>query len=173
MRARTFSALFDDEQQCFLEAFEMLGAQALQVADRARRTSETWPGGVYRAVAALMEHTARDPVFACVAFVEIFVVGPAGLTARERVMEQVTADMFATVRANPQLGPGESELPMQASVCAIWGIAHHHIATASVKSLPALSGELAFMLLAPIVGASRAVEAILAEHTNLMASPNV
>ncbi|MBA3809376.1 MAG: TetR family transcriptional regulator [Solirubrobacterales bacterium] len=173
VRARTFSALFDDEQQCFLEAFEILGEQALRLADRARRTSESWPGGVYRAVAALMEHTARDPVFACVAFVEIFVVGPPGLTARERVMEQVTADMFATARTDRELGPRESELPIQASVGAIWGVAHHHIATASVKSLPALSGELAFMLLAPILGASKAAEAILAEHTNLMGSSNV
>jgi AcrR family transcriptional regulator len=169
IRERTFSALFDDERQCFLEAFEMLGQQALQLADEARMSSESWAGGVYRAVAALMERTARDPVFARVAFVEIFVVGPAGLRARGRLMERVTADMFATASSIPRLRRGASELALQASVGAVWGIAHHRVATDSAESLPALAAELAFMLFAPILGAARAIEEIVAEHAKLAA----
>jgi AcrR family transcriptional regulator len=128
VRKRTFSALFDDERQCFLEAFEMLGEEALQLADEARLSSESWGGGVYRAVTALMERTAQDPVFARVAFVEIFVVGPAGLKPRGQVMERVTDDMFATASSIPRLRRSASKLALQASLGAVWGIAHHRVA---------------------------------------------
>jgi hypothetical protein len=147
----------------------MLGEEALQLADEARLSSDSWAGGVYRAIAALMELTARDPVFARVAFLEIFVVGPAGLRARGRVMEQVTADMFATANSISRLRRGASELALQASVGAVWGIAHHRIATATAESLTALTAELAYMLLAPVLGAPKAIEAIIAEHAKLTA----
>jgi AcrR family transcriptional regulator len=167
VRRRTFSALFEDREDCFLHAFELQGDRALRLVSVAGLSNATGPGGLYRAVAALMEHTARDPVFAGVSFVEIFAVGPAGLPVRERRMERL-ADGIMDAACSPS-GPPR-ELTLQASVGAVWGIVHHHVANGKAAELPALAGELSYMLLAPILGPEEAVKTILAEHAMLAAA---
>ena len=55
---RVFGQLFDDAQACLLAAFELLGQQSLTFAVQAGLQADSWPGSVYRAVAAL----ARTPL---------------------------------------------------------------------------------------------------------------
>ena len=165
---RVFVRQFEDPQACFLAAFELLGEQALTLASDAGLQAGNWPGGVYRALRALMEHTARDERFARIAFLEIFALGPVGLSSRERLMERFAEAMNAS--AAPSRPPGTqvpSELVLQASAGAVWGVIHHHVAHDSAQRLPALAGHTAFMLLAPLLGPEKAVRAILAEHARM------
>ncbi len=164
--AQIFFGLFDGVEQCFLTALELLSGQALELAGRARSAGEDWPGGVYRAVLALMDHIARDAVFQRAAFVEVFALGPAGLRSRERLM----AGCAASLRASAPSEYRPSELVLQASVGAVWGVVHHHVARGQARHLPALAGQLAYVLLAPVVGADAAVRSILDEHARLCAA---
>jgi AcrR family transcriptional regulator len=166
---RVFVQQFDDPRACFLAAFELLGEQALALASEAGLKAANWPGGVYRAVAALMEHIARDEVFARTAFVEIFALGPAGLPSRERLMERLAGAMTAAAATRPSRRQAPSEVALQASAGAVWGVAHHHVAQDRAQALPALAGHMTYMLLAPILGPKQAVRAILAEHARVRA----
>jgi len=166
---RVFVQQFDDPQACFLAAFELLGEQALALASEAGLQGSDWPGGVYRAVAALTEHIARDEVFARMAFVEIFALGPAGLPSRERLMERLAGAMTAAAATRPPRRKAPSELALQASAGAVWGVVHHHVAHDTAQQLPALAGYMAYMLLAPLLGPEKAIRAILAEHARMLA----
>lgn len=169
MSARIFFGLFDGVEQCFLTALELLSGQALELAGHAGFAGEDWPGGVYRAVVALMDHIVRDAVFQRVAFVEVFALGPSGLHLRERLMASCAAGLSES--APSECRP--SELVLQASVGAVWGIVHHHVACGRARQLPALAGQLAYVLLTPIVGADTAVQGILDEHARLCVASRV
>ena len=164
--AQIFYGLFDGVEQCFLTALELLSGQALELAARAGSAGGDWPGGVYRAVAALMDHIAREAVLQRAAFVEVFALGPAGLDSRERLMASCAASLGES--APSECRP--SELVLQASVGAMWGVVHHHVTRGQARHLPALAGLLAYVLLAPIVGANAAVRGILDEHARLLAA---
>jgi hypothetical protein len=166
MSARIFFGLFDGVEQCFLTALELLSGRALELAARAGSAGEDWPRGVYRAVVALMDHIARDAVFQRVAFVEVFALGPAGLRLREGLM----ASCAAGLRASAPSECPPSELVLQASLGAVWGVVHHHVARERARQLPALAGQFAYVLLTPIVGANAAVRGILDEHARLDAA---
>ncbi|HEY3864759.1 MAG TPA: TetR/AcrR family transcriptional regulator [Solirubrobacteraceae bacterium] len=165
---RVFVQQFDDPQTCFLAAFELLGEQALALAFDAGRDAADWPGGVYRTVAALTERLARDEMFARATFIEIFALGPAGLPSRERLVERLAENLVAAVAPRPGRRQAPSELVLQASAGAVWGIVHRHVAQARARQLPVLAGHLTYMLLAPLLGPKRAVDAILDEHARML-----
>jgi AcrR family transcriptional regulator len=167
---RVFVQQFADPQRCFLAAFELLTDRALALASEAGLRAGSWPGGVYRAMTALTERVASDAVFARVAFVEIFALGPAGLPSRERAMERLTTAMTAAVATRPPRRKAPSELQLLASAGAVWGIVHRHVAQDRARQLPALAPHMTYLLLAPVLGPKQAVRAILAEHERMLAS---
>jgi hypothetical protein len=115
---------------------------------------------VCRAIGSLLDQVARDPVFARVAFVEVFAAGPAGAQRRAALMRSF-AEVLAR-RAPRSRRP--SPLVAEAIVGAVWGIVHHHVVHGRARALPVLAGHAAYIVLAPIIGAQRAIEAILAER---------
>jgi AcrR family transcriptional regulator len=153
----TFFELFDSTEQCFLDALDRLGLEALVCAARASQSSEDRLAGVHRGIAALMQHIATTPVLVRVGFVEIFVVGPAGIQRRERLLGQFT-DLLAKSLPESQ---GSSALVTEASVGAIWGIVHHHVTRGATHLLPGLADYATYLALAPVVGHEAAVQVIL------------
>lgn len=157
---KRFSELFEDCGQCVLEALELACGQAMGRAVRAGLDREDWPDGVQRAVGTFAAQIAADPVFASVAFIEVFALGPAGLSCREALMRGFAEMLRST--APPWQRP--SELAAEASVGAAWGIMHHHVARGQASRLPGLTRMLSYVLLAPAIGAEQAVERIAGER---------
>ena len=153
-----FYELFQSTEQCFLDALDRLGLEALVCAARASQSSEDRLVGVHRGMAALMGHIATHPVLVRVAFVEIFRVGQAGIQRRERLLGQF-ADQL--VRSLPR-SQAPSGLAAEASVGAVWGIVHDHVTRGATQQLPGLAGHATYLALAPAIGAEAAVEVILA-----------
>ncbi|HEY5046019.1 MAG TPA: TetR/AcrR family transcriptional regulator [Solirubrobacteraceae bacterium] len=153
-----FDELFQSTEQCFLDALDRLGLEALVCAARASQSSEDRLVGVHRGIVALMRHIATHPVLVRVAFVEIFAVGAAGIQRRERLLGQF-ADQL--VRSLPR-SRAPSGLMAEASVGAIWGIVHDHVTRGAMQLLPGLAGHATYLALAPTIGAEAAVQAILA-----------
>ena len=155
-----FSREFKSVEECFLAALELLSVQALARTLRDSEDAPDWSSAVCRAIGSLLDQVARDPVFARVAFVEVFAAGPAGAQRRAALMRSF-AEVLAR-RAPRSRRP--SPLVAEAIVGAVWGIVHHHVVHGRARALPVLAGHAAYIVLAPIIGAQRAIEAILAER---------
>ena len=156
-----FSREFASVEQCFLACLELLSAQALARALRESGDAPDWPAAICRAIGSLLDQVAQDPVFARVAFVEIFAAGPAGVQRRAALMGS-----FAEVLArHAPSSRRPSPLVAEAIVGAVWGIVHHHVVHGRARSLPALAGHASYLALAPVLGAEHAVAAILAERS--------
>ncbi len=148
-----FDELFESTEQCFLDALDRLGLEALVCATRAAQGSEEPLAGVHRAIVALMRHIATSPVLVQVAFVEIFAVGPAGIERREGLLGQFTDQLM---RRLPQ-SRAPSRLAAEASVGAVWGIVHHHVTRGATHLLPGLADYATYIALAPVIGGEAAV----------------
>jgi AcrR family transcriptional regulator len=155
----TFSTHFEDTSQCFVATLEILSAQALARALRESDGASSWEASVCRAVRALFLQVAEDPALARVGFVEPFATGPAGAGRRAAVMRGFSAVLAG--RAPRDLQP--TPLVAEAIVGAVWSLAQRQVAKGRSRQLPLLSARGAFLVLAPIVGADVAREAIKAE----------
>jgi len=154
----TFDELFQSTEQCFLDALDRLGLEALVCAARASRSSEDRLAGAHRGMVALMRHVASDPVLVRVAFVEIFALGPAGIKRRERLLGQFTELLARSVPRSQR----PSDLVAEASVGAIWGIVHYHVTRGATHRLPGLADYATYIALAPVIGGEAAAKVILA-----------
>ena len=151
-----FDELFESSEQCFLDALDRLGLEALVCAARAaQRTAGL--AAVHAGIEALMRHIATSPVLVQVAFVEIFAVGPAGIERRERLLGQFTDQLL---RVLPE-SRAPSRLAAEASVGAVWGIIHHHVTRCATHLLPGLADHATYIALAPVIGGEAAVQTIL------------
>lgn len=160
---KRFDDHFEDAQGCFIAALEHHSNRALAYAATAGTTARSWPGGMHRVLHALCAYVAADPVFARLAFIEVFAAGPGGVRRRGRIIESIAKSLRASAPA--RLRP--SETSADASVGAIWGILHWHVATGRAHLLPQITATLSYLALAPAIGAQHAVEAITAERARM------
>ncbi len=151
------NAEFKDVGECFLAALELLSARALAAALRASAGSTDWPSAVCRSVRALLGGIAEDPVFARVAFVELFAAGPAGATRRMELMRGFAAVLARRAPADRRPAP----LVAEAIAGAVWTLAHREVVHGRARTLPALAPYACYLTLAPILGAEAAVAAVL------------
>jgi AcrR family transcriptional regulator len=157
---KRFNQHFEDVQGCFIATLEHRTERALAYAAPAGAAGETWPGGLHRALHALCAYIAADPAFARLGFIEVFAPGPDGMLCRERLIAGL-ADSF---RASAPAAQRPSALAAEASVGAIWGIVHRHIAGGHAHDLPRITPTLSYVALAPAIGAEQAVREITVEH---------
>jgi hypothetical protein len=143
-------------EECFLDVLDLVGFEALMSAVKASRGDGNSLIGVYRGIRALMERVAGDPVLRAVLFEELPGVGQAGLERRERLLRACT-ELLAKAVA-PVCEP--SEVALEASAGAVWGVVHHHVLHDSAHLLPGLAACIAYAALAPLVGAAVALEVL-------------
>jgi len=125
--------------------------------------ARSWPQAVYRAVTALTGYFAAHEALSHIAFIDIFEVGPGMVGRMTRSIEDFT-------KLLDELGPDARRGPLvarEAVTGAIWGIVSSYTANDRVRRLPRLVDQLAFIVLAPYVGAKPAIETIEAERKPL------
>jgi AcrR family transcriptional regulator len=138
-------------------ALETLWTEALQYAARAGSTASQWPQGVARATLALLSCLVADETFAHVAFVEIpYADGSGGLAERIRLLGGV-ASMLQRSAPKPTR---PSRTAAEASVAACWAIVRDRVRNGERHELVKDAPTLAFVVLAPAVGARQAAQAI-------------
>lgn len=152
-----FFERFQTAEECFLGALELLAAEALANAWRAVRTAEDWVGAVIFAIRAFFDQLAREPSFAPLAFIEAFALGEPALRLREQLLQSVEA-LYIRHATDPH---APSPLVAEAVVGAIWGLVHDKALRGEADRLPDLSEHTAYIVLAPILGAERAVQRII------------
>ena len=150
-----FCEHFDSKQECFLQTLDMIGDELLAIAADPDLVSSDWPRAVRRVLAELMRHLADHPLHARTLAQEAFFSGGAAL---ERTVELSRA--IATLLTEGAPSPTESALIADAVAGAIWHTIRCQVTAGRVQLLGALSDHLAYLVLAPFIGAQAAVDII-------------
>lgn len=149
--------LYASTESCFLDALDLVGLEALVSIAKASRGAGDGPSGVCGAVGALMQRLAGDPILRSIAFLEVLAPGAAGVDRREHLLQGI-ADLIAKPLPLP-----DSWVIGEATAGALWGLVHHHVASGAAHMLPGFAPQVAYVVLAPLVGAEAALEALAAE----------
>jgi AcrR family transcriptional regulator len=154
-----FDSHFEGVDACYLAAVEALSENAGVRAERKAAGAPSWERGVCRMVLAYCSEVARTPALAQLAFLEVFAPGHEGLRCRERRIG------MAAQRLRRVAGPGQEPSPLvaEASAGAAWRIIQAEVAAGRSRTLPQLAPQVAYVTLAPTVGAATAAAAISAE----------
>jgi AcrR family transcriptional regulator len=158
---RIFDGHFGDVEECFLAALGERAAEAVALAARAQIAGSTWAGGVYRAINSFCIQIAGDAMLARVCFQDDFAPDSKGSLARLRLVTGVSDQLRDSAPLDDQVSP----LAVEASAGAIWSIFHHHVLRDWVLHRPEVSATLAYMALAPSIGAEASVAAIRGEQS--------
>lgn len=164
---RSFDSHFDGVSDCYLQGIEALVARAIARSQRHAAGDGSWESRVFRIVRSYCTEVARSPALAQLAYIDIFAPGQEGMTCRERMISN------GAVHLSRLCPPAErmTELQAEASAAAGWRIIQTEIAAGRAKKLPRVAPLIAFVFLAPAVGAARATEAIHAEQQGGPAPP--
>ncbi len=150
---RSFDLNFLNAEDCIVAGIALQASRAMTCAKIESRAGSTPAGGVYRAVAALCEQVAQDATFASLCF------GEAGGPWRIRSEEQLVADaagLLGGLRNSNQA----SGVTVEASAAALLGVIQRDVGPGQNFEPSRVVPPLAFLLLAPALGPSVAVEVI-------------
>lgn len=156
-----FRSYFEGVEDCYIAALEQRAGEAFAQAARAQTAGRTWSGGLYRAISALCDQIAADPLLLSVCMADDFEPGSSGSRIRAQLLAIVAEQLADSAPPDDQ----PSALIAEASSGAVWALFHRHVVRGIAHSAPQVAATLAFMALTPVVGAEAAVAAILAEQS--------
>ena len=87
-----FITTFPDDaiRQCYLEAYDYLGGEVAECVAHAASGFDDWPAAMRAGLDALLRRLAGDPLYARMAFVDIFTVGPQGIARRSNLIRELS-----------------------------------------------------------------------------------
>jgi AcrR family transcriptional regulator len=157
---RSFDTHFESVTDCFLATLETLSDRTLATAAPVYFSADDWASGVHRMIAGLCWYLAHDPMFAGLAFLEVFSPGPEAIQWRSDMI----AKLAAKLRRGAPSTRRPSELAAEASIGAMWGVIHHFVATGRGTQLPTAAPALSYLALAPTLGGAAAIDVISASE---------
>jgi len=161
-----FFEMFEGRDECFLAALDMLGDELLGLIGEAEPGGgEAWPRGVRRALAELTRYLAERPLYARTIAAGAFAAGPAAAERNREIVRRLTASLVAGA---PR--PAQSSIAVDAISGAIAHTIRCQVAAGQIELLGTLSDDLAYVVLAPFLGADAAAE-IVSEPDMATAAP--
>jgi AcrR family transcriptional regulator len=146
---KAFYKLFEDKEQCFIQAYERDLARLLTLTLEAFETQDEWADRVRAAISALLHALARDPAAARLCFIEVMTAGPRAIAARNEAMRGFTI-VFDTGRLeDDRARPPALALNM---VGGMSEIVHREIASGRAQDLPNVLPDLMYTSVLPILG---------------------
>jgi AcrR family transcriptional regulator len=152
---RNFYALFIDKQDAFMTLHEIGLQQVLNVTSRAFFSGSNWPERIWEAAAALTRFLESNPLVAHVGFVEAHAVGP-GASQRINDSHAAFAIFLQEGYLNVKGGPPPTSTEVEAIVTAVFELVYQQARASTAPKLAGLAGHVAFLCLAPFVGAEQA-----------------
>jgi TetR/AcrR family transcriptional regulator len=147
-----FFELFEDGPHCLRVAFAEAGRETVEIAARAGGPAAESPQAIRIELAALLEHLAAHPERA------------QGLTGAAlcRVEEprRQSRELAGLLGSALPLGSDAPDYLRQATVGALGHTVRVHQTQERVELLPAVADQLAYVALAPLLGAEHAIEAL-------------
>lgn len=152
----TFYKHFEDKQECFLAAYDMLVERVFAEVVADCDGEQPWLERVRSGLAKIVELFALDPQLARTAIVE---VAAAGAEARRRHWDAVSR-FTEFLEGGRELADGR-ELPENIALMAagaVSGLIFDELLVGRADRLPELLPDLVFALLVPYIGPSAATE---------------
>jgi AcrR family transcriptional regulator len=141
----------------FVHALDTLWTDALQYAATVGSTARQWPQGVACATLGLLSCLVADETFTHIAFIEMSRAGGSeGVAGRIRLLGGVARMLQRS--APERMRPGRTTA--EASIAACWSIIRHRVRHGERHELVKDAPTLAFIMLAPAIGAGQAAQAI-------------
>lgn len=154
-----FCEHFADKDECFVAALDAIGDRLLAIAADPELVSDDWPNAVRRVLGELMGYLADHPLYARTLAQEAFFAGPEAL---ERV--GYLAHSIATLLTEGAPSKPGGRLTTEAVAGAISHTIRCQVAAQRPQLLAALGEQLAYIVLAPHIGAQEAAELLTQEH---------
>ncbi len=152
----TFYKHFEDKQECFLAAYDMVTERVMDEVIASCDGEQTWLERVRIGLTTIVEMFALDPELARTAIVE---VAAAGADARQRHWNAISK--FTEFLEDGEELAGGRELPDNIALMAagaVSGLIFDELLTGRAERLPQLLPDLLFALLVPYIGPGAATE---------------
>jgi AcrR family transcriptional regulator len=147
-----FLESFSDARSCLYEALGTAAEPLLAIGRRAHSSTGDWPQAVRLALAGVLGHLAANNPPAVALALVAHRAGPAARQQSRELEQSLGAAL---------LGPAPPGAPQAEAVSgALWHLVRQAILEQRTRLLPALSDHLAYVLLAPTIGAAEAIEAL-------------
>ena len=153
-----FVELFAGKGDCFLAALDALGEQLRAIAADPGLRGSDWPWAVRRALAELMRFLAEHPLYAQTIARAAFLAGPEAVARNLGLARDLAALLIAGAP-----GAAPSRLTVEGLAGAIWHTIRCQVAVERIQLLPALSDYLAYVALAPCIGAEASAQVVSAD----------
>jgi TetR/AcrR family transcriptional regulator len=155
----TFFGLFDDMEACFLTAIEKLGEEVREIVSDPGLTSPEWTAAVRRSLDALMRYFAARPAYTQTIATGVFAMGQRAIDLGAKLAREVAARLTAGAPDPPLTG-----LAQEGIEGAIWHTIYCQTTNGGTGTLPELSDYLAYVVLAPFLGAEEAARIVTEER---------
>jgi TetR/AcrR family transcriptional regulator len=151
----TFFGLFEDMEACFLAAVEKLGEEVRETVSDPGLTTSEWPLAVRRSLDALMRYFAARPAYTQTIATGVFAMGRRAVDLGAELACEVAAKLTAGAPCAPL-----TELAQEGIEGAIWHTIYCQTTNGGTDALPELSDYLAYVVLAPFLGAAEAAQIV-------------
>ncbi|HWH19076.1 MAG TPA: TetR/AcrR family transcriptional regulator [Solirubrobacterales bacterium] len=151
----TFYEHFDGKAEALRAALDSSGAQVLAAVMPAVKRTATWKVAVRVGFEELCGFLASEPSFASLRCVDVYGAGPEAITARDGAGMRLVADL---VKPAYRDGLKASQLELEASAGAVYGILFEGVRSGHTADLPRLAPFLTYFALAPFIGAEEACD---------------
>jgi AcrR family transcriptional regulator len=151
-----FFELFEDRDECFLAALDMLGAELTALASERMRGSREWPQTVRATIRELMGYLAERPVYAQTLAGGSCAAWPEAIERNTRLAHEIAK--LLTERAPVT---ARSPLYVQGVAGALAHTVRCQVASGQIQLLSVLSDYLSYIVLAPFIGAQDAAELVI------------
>jgi AcrR family transcriptional regulator len=150
---RTFYEIFDDREDCFLEAFDDALKHVAEVVLPVYEESGTWRSRTRAALTALLESLECDPAMGRLLIVESLAAGPGALERRRNVSSQILpiVDLGRTEK-----GGDPPPLTAEGIVGGVLSVLHARLSEKNPGSLLELASPLMGMIVLPYLGPTAA-----------------
>jgi AcrR family transcriptional regulator len=156
---KTFYEHFENKEDVFLAAYDEVSKLLLEHVEAALAPARSFEEGVTGCLEAFLEFVAGEPAFAQMCIVEVLSAGPDALERRNKTM-RAFAEL---VERGARLGVPEATPPAltaQTIVGGIYEVVYSRLVENRIDELPELLPDLAFAVMLPYAGPTRAHNAL-------------
>jgi AcrR family transcriptional regulator len=154
---RSFYAAFADKQEAFMSVHELGVQQVMSATAGAFFRGASWPERMWAAGGAFAGFLDGEPMIAHVGFVEAYAVGPGAV---QRVEDShVTFTIFLQEGYQHERTPERtppSRLALEAIITCVFEIVYRQVRGSAQPQVSRMLGPMAFLALAPFLGAAQA-----------------
>lgn len=158
---KTFYSHFANKEECFVELFETVMAEARErmeaAVERERESGAPWPQQVAAALRALFDVFLADPLIARASIVDAPTVGPVMIDRYQGAMSGLTP----LLRQGRELVPNANDLPPTLEDTLAGGLlwsAYQRLIVGEVDRIEALLPDAVVFILRPYVGEREAAK---------------